>query len=531
MTKSDQSAKNRKSGGEQKVTRQTLRRELQERLFHQMRRGDKKSFAEIEFLTSTLADDEIRECQSAEDEAAREATAGYFLSLVPNDGTQQLTGGAPSNPPDSPPPSLSGTASTNPRLGGYDGGLSIGWEGTWNPGQFKRLTAALEAAKERAMNVRSGEFDPINLGGVDAVVDPCGGKIGNNVWRYKFHAFGITFLVHHNPSNTQQVRATYGAEALMQNTLPALHSKVLAFLTSLGFHITKETLTRVDMQVMVDIPLMNFIDLIFRRHAVKKARKSAIYFLSDIPKTYRIGDIDNVQVCIYDKRAEMKRMKLEKKKLTIEHSIGQEWWESKRPITRVEFRLGRNALRCFGVDSVADLLERERGILDLVSHDWFRLLEKPKVPGRGKRAKTHPLWDRVRSLFFEHFTGSKIRDIQYRKPQPISCDPTPLLRQAAGCIAKAVAIQNGKQDTSENIVRLVSGWSCRSKAEIFRKVNLHADTMEITKGIRCGIDKAVLEQSRSRVTEGFHFPPADNPRQNTDNEEGSDFMTNQADLE
>jgi len=231
---------------------------------------------------------------------------------------------------------------------------------------------------------------------------------------------------------------------------------------------------------------MDFINLIYKRHVVKKARESVIYFHSDIPKTYQAGTIDNVQVCCYDKRTEMKTLPLEKRELTITHGIGRDWWESDQPITRVEFRLGRTVLRCLGANTIEELLEREQGIIDLVTNDWFRLLERPKVDGRGQRAKMHPLWHQVRALFFQFFTGNTIRDVTYRQPEPISCDPTSMLKQASGCIAKAVALQNGKQASSDDITQYVQNFYNIAKEDILHKANQRVEEMNITKGIELG---------------------------------------------
>jgi hypothetical protein len=248
--------------------------------------------------------------------------------------------------------------------------------------------------------------------------------------------------------------------------------------------------------------LNDFLRLVFNNQAVKKARKSALYMRSDRFETYQFGNIDDVQFCIYDKRAEMKRMKSEKWELMIRESIGWEGWASKRPITRVEIRLGRTALRCLGVNSVEDMLKRERGIIDLITFDWFRLLEKPKVRGRENKTKMHPLWERVRALFFQYFTGDAIRDVQWREPEPVSCDPTPLLKQAAGCIATAIAKQKGKELSPTVIDSYIIGWSSVVRESICRSAIQRAEAMGIRKGIPLGdIDGHLLEQVRRQAFE------------------------------
>ena len=522
-----------KKTNSKKMNADMLRREMQDRFdymsYNEQYNG--KHAKEFQFLESIVIDDEEDEDSSEEDRQARNRTARCLLNslqdgktdtdfacgcddsriagrTVPIVAPEQLTGGARSNFLPSPSSTPNDVTPIIPRPGGYDGGLTIGWEGTWDTPCFERLKSLLGAAKEQAQNVRSGEHIKIFLCDEEVIVDPKGGTVGKrNTWHYKFHAFGVTFLIHQNLNNTQQVRATYGAEALAQNTLPALHGHVRSFLSSLGLTVTKETLTRVDMQVLIDVGLVEFLCLILKRHAIKKATKSAIYFRYDIPETYRAGSIDKVQVCLYDKRVEMRRMAADKMAVIIRHCIGDDWWNSKRPITRIEFRLGREALKGFRVTSVDDLLKREQGLIDVLTSDWFRLLEKKKVTGRGKRAKMHPLWKRVRSLFFEHFTGDEIRDVEYRKPAPVSGDPTALLKQAAGCASKAIAIQTGKQASIDDVVKYMEGFTEAAKVSIHRKANFHAESLGIVKGISIGgYDKDVEAKVMERLFEEVHHP-------------------------
>jgi hypothetical protein len=164
-------------------------------------------------------------------------------------------------------------------------------------------------------------------------------------------------------------------------------------------------------------------------------------------------------------------------------------------------------LKGLKVNSVEDMLKSERGIIDLITQDWFRLLEKPKKQGMGKRAKMHPLWERVRALFFEHFTGSENRDVEYRKPTPMLCDSTPLVQQAFGCLAKAYAYECGKQESSAAVVKYVDGLVRTTKDMVFRKANQCVEALEIIKGVSLGgIDKDTLEQIRNKVFEDFYHP-------------------------
>jgi hypothetical protein len=129
---------------------------------------------------------------------------------------------------------------------------------------------------------------------------------------------------------------------------------------------------------------------------------------------------------------------------TIEN-IGTEWWESNRPVTRVEFRLFREALAGLGVESLEDFRQRERAIAEYLTKDWFRLLAKPKVRGTENDAEIHELWVRVQNLFFEHFSCAEVPKVEWQKPTRVSVDSKRLIKQGRGCFVSAVIAESGVQ--------------------------------------------------------------------------------------
>jgi len=169
-----------------------------------------------------------------------------------------------------------------------------------------------------------------------------------------------------------------------------------------------------------------------------------------------------------------------------QYSIGLDYWNSERPITRVEVSLGRKALKDFGVDSVSDLFKRERTIVDTVTQDWFRLLAKPKVVGMGKRAKIHPLWERVRELFFRYFTGDEIKELTHRQFNSLSCPPTSLWPQVVGCLAKAYVLQHGKPSSLDDVITYIESFCSVTKDKLFQRAVQIADELTISIGIPIG---------------------------------------------
>jgi hypothetical protein len=176
-------------------------------------------------------------------------------------------------------------------------------------------------------------------------------------------------------------------------------------------------------------------------------------------------------------------------------------------MTRIEVSLNRTALKNLGVNSVQDLLDREQALIDLLTMDWLRILEKPKSKNRRKSKKLHPLWERVRALFRECFTGDKVRDVEYRKPTLVSGDPTPLFKQAAGCIAAAIARFAGRHVSLSQLVQIVDEWFKGVKGTIYDKAVSRAELMEIIKGIPVGlVGKSAIDEIRERVLTAFSHP-------------------------
>jgi hypothetical protein len=169
------------------------------------------------------------------------------------------------------------------------------------------------------------------------------------------------------------------------------------------------------------------------------------------------------------------------------HCVGDEWINSGRPITRVEFRLGRDALKCFGVNTVKDLQERERAIFDLLTMDWLRILKDPKVRGHENTAELHPIWERVRTLFMTYFSGAEVESVEWQRKDKTSCDPVALKKQALGCLSKAFAAQYGKQNSCQLSVAHANDWIDQVQRELHEKWNRCAEYIVIKTGFELGV--------------------------------------------
>jgi hypothetical protein len=377
-----------------------------------------------------------------------------------------------------------------PKQGGYDGGVTLGFDGVWSESKFTELLKVLETAKIQASEQPTGVF--IQVGGQTISVAPSGAK-GELYYKYIVRFASITMSIHHNPQGSiQPIRVRYGAEALMVNHLSAVHQQVCDWLAVVGFTISEEKLSRVDMQVMTDVSMIDFMKLIFSEHLVTKFHHRKCEDTLGQLETYTVGSSDRVQICIYDKRKEISKSDLVKLELFINYCVGNEWYNSNRPITRIELRLGRIALSKLGVDSVRDLLEREKAIANLITYDWFRLLEKPKVRGCENEAKLHPLWIDVRQLFFKFFSNNTVSDVEWKKPDPLVCNPEALVKQATGCLSKAVASRFGAQKTKQQVIAHVSTLIEPLAEKMVKNVNEIVIQTKVLKGIDLGASECVL---------------------------------------
>ncbi|GHT25071.1 hypothetical protein FACS189419_10030 [Planctomycetales bacterium] len=70
----------------------------------------------------------------------------------------------------------------------------------------------------------------------------------------------------------------------------------------------------------------------------------------------------------------------------INCSHGEEFLIDGLLLTRIEFRLGRDALKHLRIDTIADLEEKESSLAEWLPRNWFRLLEEPAVRGHENTA-------------------------------------------------------------------------------------------------------------------------------------------------
>lgn len=391
--------------------------------------------------------------QKDADRAARREVCGFLpdssptLSVPPTNRNPTIHGEA------APP---SETEQSPKILGGYDGGVELGFTGIWDSLQRSETFAIFEAAKTSAQN----EEEPqphFELNGKMYTMSRQSSRIGRCQYKYVFEGDGVKYYVHSNAKGKQQpIRIRYDATGLIGRDLFFKHAETLEVLKDMGFMVVKETLSRVDMQIMLFCTLTDLIgprDLC-RRHIVCPAQNYQINGkgLSFAPQTFRMGNHNVIQICIYDKRAEMFSLMTKdplKFNLMLQHCFEDDWLYKEIPTLRVEFRIGRDQLYSMHIDSMQDLLESEAGLARYCCHSWFRIVEEEKKRGHTHEQEVSPLWREVQEAFAKWFPGvdGHNRDVKRDYDRKIKANADHLVKQAVGCMATACALEKGSIDS------------------------------------------------------------------------------------
>ncbi|MDR3197038.1 MAG: hypothetical protein LBU34_04125 [Planctomycetaceae bacterium] len=371
------------------------------------------------------------------------------------------------------------------KWGGFDGGVEVGFEVQWDKEQFNSFLEVLTKGRQQAEG--NDEKNPVYLSVGDRpfIIKPAGTKLGL-YYKFVLEGCGIKVYIHHDPPKDRQgIRVRYHFESLIQFDLYSLHAKLREWLESLGLTITKETVSRVDMQVMTLRKTHDYLKLIVNDHAITRAQKDVFHRKYKRLETYTIGS--DVELCIYDKLAELaetgnveKAALMKKYVFDCAGGVGDD-----SGVTRIEFRLRRDALRPLGIDTVDDLYHKETALVEWLTSHWFRILEKPKVRGHENKAAIHPLWVEVQELFKRYFPGpDKGREaVTWSHNNSVTCEPEALEKQAAGCLASAVALRYGTQTDTKQLLALLHNNIEHYLLQIFNRTNERAVERYVRNGV------------------------------------------------
>jgi hypothetical protein len=360
-------------------------------------------------------------------------------------------------------------------MGGYDGGIEIGFDGIWSHLEFSELLTIFEEAKQ-ASQAGDGLFE---IDGQIFKMSPTSAG-GGVTYNYVFQGNGVKFYVHKSPSRQfQPIRIRYMAEGLIGVDFFDKHRETLVFLSKLGFSVECEKISRVDMQVMVKTPVREFINAILSQKYVCTAQNFRLYGKgqSNI-QTFSLGT--DLEICIYDKREELlSGGEPTKLYLMVKYCLGREWLENNEPCTRIEFRVRRDVLKDFDINDTDDLLEKEAAFVDYLTSRWFRILKENRKRGHTHEQETSELWKKVCSEFKRWYPGRDGHNVKVeRKYRRIAGDNDALLLQAAGCIASFVG-KNLNIDEIENCDQMVSDIMSDLRDRIRNRAMEHSKNLQV----------------------------------------------------
>ncbi|MGL4944165.1 MAG: hypothetical protein ACRC46_13370 [Thermoguttaceae bacterium] len=360
--------------------------------------------------------------------------------------------------------------------GGYDGGVEVGFFGKWRREKYHReLITEIERAKESP----DVAFDVL---GRATTVSMTGARAGL-YYAHVLKTEGIKVYIHDNfeiDAAHQPVRIQYEASALTGRNLYEVHARICSWLNELGFDISREVVSRVDLQVTCSAPCGQFFNLIRKGHSVRRGVSYNFYGGHGGDGSFSVGKATRLR--IYDKLAELlsTRNELGLEMLRVECFDG----ELPAELTRIEYQLRREVLKGFGIDSLRDLRDCELSLVEYLTHSWFRILKCVKVRGSEREQAVHPLWAQVVGAFKSIFCGSdNPRELSAVGRHKISCETSHLVAQAAGCLASAVAMTSGAVGSDKEAFEKIMHLLAEAKLVTADTVNFRTARLLSEKGV------------------------------------------------
>lgn len=368
--------------------------------------------------------------------------------------------------------------------GGYDGGAECSVFGEWRKSAFERLTMVLNEARQ-ACDDGDDLRSYIEFGGFVWKVWAKGASAGYFKYKWVLESHGIKVYIHSNPVGViPPVRVRFGFECLVRTNLFTAYETLKSVFKSEGFEWISETVSRVDMQVLLPCPIEDFIQAMQGKRVVTVCR--GVYQLNANFNTNKIETVtirsENLELCIYDKKAQIEQADLVTQGTFQRFILNGESMPDE--LTRVEFRFKRGILRRYGINTFEQLKQAENALPQVVGRDWFRILERDKVRGHENEIKNSPVWDWTLKAFKYYFSGSQVKPDRIRnyRPRPVKLDVSRLLKQAAGLWSSAMAVCSERVVDLKPIVDFAKQFVADFGEEIFHKIAEKKVKNEVTRG-------------------------------------------------
>lgn len=319
----------------------------------------------------------------------------------------------------------------------------------WLPERWAETRDKLEIHKELAAHEEvPKEFKRWDVDGIEVNVEPAGAKLGQKnkgpYFAYKMEYGEITVLISDHPSPIGSIPNVVirinGEACLIYGAINCLkHGR--DFIVSLGGTIRKEKLSRVDIALdMPGVGMSDFFAAFNEKRYICRAKSRG--FTESNGLTLKFGE-SPLLLRIYDKLAETQKCANPLNAFAMQDRR----WDGMIPeqAARVEFELGREALKERGIDSPDDYFMKRADLVNYLVRGWFRFTSEvvDRENKNQSRAEVLPLWKEVQTAF-ESWAGSPA-GCSLEPLNLAMVDVTQLFKQAFGVI-KAAAKYQGKKN-------------------------------------------------------------------------------------
>lgn len=280
---------------------------------------------------------------------------------------------------------------------------SVGMGVTWP--DWTCLRAALQSVKDSASKrgrIHEKALDQFKFGGHEARMAPDGlsmGKPGKGLrFAYAFECEGMEIMIADRPSprgTTPNVWLTArGRACLVHGGLGCL-LLVRDMIFRAGGFIEFEILSRVDpCQDITNVGIAPFYNAVRERRFITRIK--CLTEIEHYKRTLRFGS-HPLSMTIYDKLGEVRA---KRNPALLDLMVARRWHGVvPRRAIRVEYRLGRQKLKEFGVSSPADYYRLRADVAGYLTHKWLRFTVGPVDWRNPSRAEILPEWQVVADGF------------------------------------------------------------------------------------------------------------------------------------
>lgn len=283
------------------------------------------------------------------------------------------------------------------------------------------------------------------------------GKGENYRFHLQFEAYNLFIGIAARPGSSPNVYLSIAAKTLWLNGIETALSWVAEDLKTIGGgSIQFVQVSRVDLCCDFWIPGGLPYEFLFS-HKVTHNEKSNLFLDKNDVETYYVGNKkSNIQLRIYNKGVEVKQ------KSGIKLWFLELWQrESVDDIWRVEFEIKRSEVKKYGINSLDDLKEKQRGLWHDITTNWFSL----RLPDNEKaeRKTIHPFWRAVQECFQSNSPYSEIKR-NYESGKTVS--PDWHLSHIDGCLSSFAALL-GITNRDDALHELQSRLTRRNNAKDF----------------------------------------------------------------